>query len=648
MKKTLQNSKINLFIVYFVSIFYLETLFKIYKYGHVFNVGTIYIFSFSMVIAFVCTLLTTMFKEKVNKFIYYILLSLITVLFLVQFVFSGLFSTLFSFASLGLADQAADFINIILDFLLHNFGWLLLFLMPIFISIIIRKKINFSKTTKHKLAINICGIISYYLISLLLLIPGKDDLYSAYSFYFKINDATLAADKLGVITTMRLDLARWITGFEENNIINNELEEEKDESLNAIEYNKLDIDFETLSKTETNKSLKQLAEYFKTTSATEKNEYTGMFKDKNLIFILAEGFNEIAVDKELTPTLYKLTHEGFIFNNFYSPVFLSTTGGEFQAMTGLIPSQQILSSWKKNNKQLLFSLGHVFNNLGYNINAYHNWTYSYYSRQITMPTLGFNNYLACRNGLQNYMNCEVFPTSDVDLMKTTSPMYISDQNKFMTYYITLSGHAEYNFVGNYIAKKNQSLVNHLNYSTPIKAYLATQIELDKSLETLISNLEEAGVLDDTVIALVGDHYPYTIDINTINEISTYKKDGVVEVNKSNFILWNNGMTPVEVNKVGSQIDVLPTLLNLFGIEYDSRLIVGKDILSNSEGLAIFSNRSWVSDKGTYFANTKKFVPKEGNEIPDDYVEKVNNDVANKYTISKLLVDNNYYKYILGK
>ena len=73
----------------------------------------------------------------------------------------------------------------------------------------------------------------------------------------------------------------------------------------------------------------------------------------------------------------------------------------------------------------------------------------------------------------------------------------------------------------------------------------------------------------------------------------------MEVNRSNFILWNSEAKTVEVDKVGSQIDVLPTLLNLFGIEYDSRLIIGKDILSDAPGLAIFSNRSWVSDYGTY-------------------------------------------------
>src|SRR5699024_8448840 len=111
------------------------------------------------------------------------------------------------------------------------------------------------------------------------------------------------------------------------------------------------------------------------------------------------------------------------------------------------------------------------------------------------------------------------------------------------------------------------------------------IELDKMLEKLIEKLEESGELKDTVIALVGDHYPYTLSIDEMNEAATYEKDDTIEVNRSNFILWNSEMKePIIIDKVGSQLDVLPTILNLFGIDYDSRLIVGKDILSDYEGL----------------------------------------------------------------
>ncbi|MDE5888639.1 MAG: LTA synthase family protein, partial [Bacilli bacterium] len=383
---------------------------------------------------------------------------------------------------------------------------------------------------------------------------------------------------------------------------------------------------------------------------TNKSEYTGMFKDKNLIFILAEGFNEIAVDKDRTPTLYKLTNSGFVFNNFYSPVFLSTTGGEFQATTGLIPTQEILKLWKSEKPAISYALGNSFGSIGYRAQSYHNWTYTYYKRQETMKTLGFNNYTGCGNGLEKRMDCNWLPL-DSEMINVTTSDYLNQEGNFVTYYVSVSGHSPYNS-GDNIAKLHYDTVEYLPYSDTVKYYLASQVELDKMLETLIQKLEESGELDDTVIALVGDHYPYTLSTEEMNEAATYTKDGTIEVNRSNFILWNSDMKEkVEVDKVGSQIDVLPTILNLFGIDYDSRLIIGKDILSNYEGLAIFSNRSWVTDYGTYNSSTRKFTIKEGKELSgeteEEYVRRINNRVANNFTISKLIIDNNYYTYILG-
>ena len=344
--------------------------------------------------------------------------------------------------------------------------------------------------------------------------------------------------------------------------------------------------------------------------------------------------------------MYKLTNSGFVFNNFYSPVFLSTTGGEFQASTGLIPTQSILSLWKKNKPKISYALGNSFSKYGYTVNAYHNWTYTYYSRQDTMKTLGFNSYLGIGNGLEKLMDSKWIPR-DVDMINVTTDMYTSE-DKFVTYYITVSGHAPYNFgTGNSTATRYQEYVQDLPYSKPVKAYLATQMELDRALELLIQKLEEKGILKDTVIALVGDHYPYTLSIDQINEVSTYPRDSIVEVNRSNFILWNSEMQePVMVDKVGSQIDVLPTLLNLFGIEYDSRLLIGQDILSDNPGVAIFSNRSWVSDYGTYFSTDKKFVPKDNVEIEENYVSNMNKSVANKFTMSQSFLKYNIYEKLV--
>lgn len=103
------------------------------------------------------------------------------------------------------------------------------------------------------------------------------------------------------------------------------------------------------------------------------------------------------------------------------------------------------------------------------------------------------------------------------------------------------------------------------------------------------------------------------------------------------------MKTIEVDKVGMSIDVLPTVYNLFGIDYDSRLFAGSDILSTRDGLAIFNERSWVSDKGKYYGISNDFISKEG--VKESYIKNINNIMNNKINISKLIVKNNYYNYL---
>ena len=173
-----------------------------------------------------------------------------------------------------------------------------------------------------------------------------------------------------------------------------------------------------------------------------------------------------------------------------------------------------------------------------------------------------------------------------------------------------------------MAYKHRDKVANLNYSTDAKAYIATQIELDKALESLINKLTEKGILDKTVIVLHADHYPYKLSLNDMNSLSTYERDNVVEINHNSLIIWNPNIERKEIDKVCMSIDVIPTIYNLFGIEYDSRLLMGTDILSDSDSLIIFSDRSWITDKGRYNAVSKKFTS-FGDSVSNEYIEKIN-------------------------
>ena len=608
----------------------------------------IYLVIFMIPFVFLLTIISKLFGNTINKIISLLLVFIITVYFEIQYIFFNLFSVPFSFSTISLANQALDFVTIIKEAIMSHLYGFILILLPFILGVIFNKLLDTRKYHKESIISLFVMLIISYLSTYLLLVPFNDNSKYARELYYNIDDQVSLIDKFGMLTYTKVDIKRQLFGFEtklvveENNISTPSIPE------GEIDYgfNELDIDFSKLSSN--NKTINSLNNYMSKQQASNKTKYTGMFKGKNLIFILAEGFNEIAVDKDRTPTLYKMINEGFKFNNFYSPVFLSTTGGEFQATTGLIPTQEILGTWKREQPYIAYGIGNIFSKYNYQVQSYHDWTYTYYKRNKTMETLGFNNYTGCGNGLEKKMNCEWLPF-DSEMVNVTYEDYMKGDKPFATYYVTVSGHSPYE-AGDNVAMVYKEEVADLPYDYQVKYYLAAQMELDKMLETLVNKLEETGHLKDTVIALVGDHYPYTLSIEQMNQVATYEKDDIIEVNKSNFLLWNSEMKePIQVDKVGSQIDVLPTLLNLFGLDYDSRLILGKDILSNSEGIAIFSNRSWMTEYGSYNTATKKYIPKKELEgmTEKEYIRKINNKVANYFSVSKMIIDTNYYTYVLG-
>ena len=182
-------------------------------------------------------------------------------------------------------------------------------------------------------------------------------------------------------------------------------------------------------------------QYFSSLPPTYKNEYTGKYKGYNLILITAESFSPYAIHKDVTPTLYKMANEGYKFTNFYNPIWeVSTLDGEYVACTGLLPKRNIWSFYKSGSNSMPFVMGNQLNKLGYKTMAYHNHTYDYYERQISHPNMGYE-YKGIGNGLEL---SNAWPRSDLEMLEKTIPEYI-DHEPFHTYYMTVSGHMQYNF-----------------------------------------------------------------------------------------------------------------------------------------------------------------------------------------------------------
>lgn len=643
-EKYVEQKKVNIFVYYLVIILFLEIVYKInISENGFFNIGLIYMPLFSIAISFLLTFITRFFKDSVNRVLVWVFTILLCLIFGFQYIFVTLLSVPFSLHSLGLANQAVDFYEIVIKTIFRHILVIILILLPIILLVFARKKVNYGQLDRKSKIKYLLLFATVHIIAILFLFPNKSKVYSPYKIYYNLDMSNTTNSYFGLLTGMRIDIKRVI--FKSDDYIIDVVNSNIVENTTPTEYgyNISDIDFAALRDETNDSTLSQMHNYFANEQPTRQNEYTGIFKDKNLIFIVAEGFSGLAIDKELTPTLYKLSTNSFVFENYYTPTMFSTVGGEMQALLGLLPFQETVNSWPKQQQIFPYAIGNSFQKEGYTAKAYHNWTYTYYNRDKTRPTIGFSDYLGKGNGLEKLMDCSTWPTSDLDLIEAIGDQIIGQDEKMVTYILTVSGHANYNWTGNYISYKNKDLADDLPYSEPVQAYLATQIELDKALELLIAKLEEAGELEDTVIALVADHYPYFFTVDEMNELSSYKRDKV-EIQQNTFILYNSAMPKTVINKTACQIDVLPTLLNLFAIPYDSRLIIGKDILSDTPGLVMFSEYSWITDLGRYDNGT--FTPKEGAEIPEGYVDTMSQIVANKFLISKLIFTKDYYREVL--
>lgn len=425
--------------------------------------------------------------------------------------------------------------------------------------------------------------------------------------------------------------------------------------------NKLDINFKKLAKKEDDKTYKELDTYVASLKPSKQNKYTGLFKGKNLILICAEAFSDAAINKKLTPTLYRLAHNGFYFSDYYQPQWGgSTSTGEFSFVTGLAPLNgvQTMLDIKSNNNY--FTMGNQLQRLDYYSVAYHDGTYTYYDRNKTHKNLGYDKFLAYGNGLEDITGLW---TGDQPLLSKTLDTYI-DKQPFSIYYMTVSGHFPYKHSDSKVKKYEEKVKKVLgnSYKQTTIDYYCYQMELEAGLKSMVKKLEKAGIADDTVICLTADHYPYGLSKSStygnsedyLSDLYGYTPKTPWERDRNACIIWSgcleseNKELACEISDPTYSLDIVPTLSNLFGTEYDSRLLVGRDVFSDTEPLVLWTGYSWVTKEGKYDASTGKYYPNEGYKKDKKYIEKMNQIVANKLKFSKDVVNSDYYRELFGE
>ena len=619
-----------------------------------------------MVLALLCSLL----PAKAGKYTAVGLSLALAVLYMVEYFLRDSFQTFMSLTvvAAGAGGVATDFFGTVVNLLGANWWRIGLILAPIVLYAFLLR----GKRPKMGLSMKLALVtVAVYALTMLVvwMIPGyADGLTTAFDFDSAVRD-------YGLNVALVLDIAQGGgTGFTEipddtepptqdvpepptsggEEGPTEDVTEAPTEPPVVYTPQVLPIDFAALAAAEKNGDVASIHSYVASRTPSMTNDYTGLFEGKNLILITAEAFTGAWLSPELTPTLWRLVHEGIQFTEYYQPLWAAgTTGGEYSNVVGLVPGGG--QCMKEACQQDLFlTIGNQLQALGYSSAAYHNNSYTYYDRHKTHTLLGYDEFIGMGNGMEEGVrNC--WPQSDEEMFDFTIPKHL-DKQPFSLYYMTVSGHSAYSRSGNSMSKKNYDVVKDLDHSEAIKCYIAANLELEYAMASLVRQLEEAGIADDTVVVISSDHYPYGLDESDtwgtdqdyLSELFGRECDSRFVRDRNALVIWSGCIEDADivVDTPTYSLDILPTLSNLFGVPYDSRLLVGRDVFSEEAPLVFWPDHSWKTDKGTYDSSSRKFTPNEGVTVEEGYAKRISAQVSNKLSYSKAIQTQDYFDYVV--
>ena len=666
-RKQKQMSPLLMVACFSFVVLYLEIVFSLSTVGGIFKGGFWYTMLFSIVYGTIGYLLSSIFKnKKINFWVSNIWMIATVVLYIVQFLIYKQFKQFYDINTMtgGAGDALTSYFAELMHLIFIQGGIFIMALMclPFVANLLWGKKVfayNGISWRNRVMSAATGALVHILALMLIMLNPVNGPVYnSEYNFQS-------AVSTFGLTTGLRLDVQHGIAPkdpeFENTDIpvIPEVTDPEStdptgDTTPIQIEYGYNELDLTDKLNGSASSKIKKLNDYVKSLTPSKQNEFTGLFKGKNLIFLTAEAFAAELIDPELTPTLYRLATKGIQFTDYYQPASAGTTGGEYQNVFGRLPTAGGKSFKNTADDYNYYTVGKSVGE-GYYGKAFHNNSYTYYDRNKTHTKIGYSDgFMGYGNGMEEFVQ-KKWPQSDYEMISGTLETYI-DRQPFSVYYMTVSGHSNYGKSGNAMTKRHWDRVQHLPYSDQVKGYFACNLDLEDALAHLVQRLEEKGIADDTVIVLSTDHFPYGLDSDAalgnmpyLSELYGYNVDDYFERDHNRLILWSGcleDMDPIVVDTPTFSLDILPTLYNLFGTEFDSRLMVGRDVFSDAPALVFNSNYDWKTEYGTYYAKNGKFVPNDPNlELPEDYVKTMKAVVKNKRSFCAGILDNDYYKYL---
>ncbi len=602
-------SKINYgYIFMFVSLYLMDISirFAFYKSALFYKPFKLVPNLFSIIWILFFLFLTKFFKKKSGRVIYLTFYIVSLIFFLVHSYYFIYFDTFFDFEVLRLAGEGTSYI---FSVLLNVKWWMIIVsIISIYLTVKGLKSIKHSEKVNYFKVI-ILVILFIFIKGMIPLLLGKvsdyvswDDWRNPRSVYSSYNDSNKSF---------------MVSGLFEYNIRNFYVNYIKDKET-LTEYEK-----------------KVLDKNFKEKIKAKENEYTGIFEGKNLILVQLESVDEFLITKEVMPVTYGLMKNSINFKNHYS----FTSGGgstfnsEFMVNTGYSSAynyHQSAYAFSRNNYD--YSLPNLLRKKGYSSNAFHMNTGEYYSRTINYKAFGYDKYYGLKD-LNEYEKNEY--TLDRELINNKLFYENIFKDKAVSYIITYSAHMPFS--------SDKGVCSLLTDKEALTEYECLKIqagETDYFMKLLLEGLEENNMIDNTVLVVFADHYLYTLEDKEL--LDQFKKTDSNLINHTPFFIWSNGEYKKTVNTLNSQLDILPTLLNLFNINYYENYYIGRDIFSdNYEGLVFFPDGSWWNGK-TYVDSGEYLF---GSKISDEKIHEINDLVMEKMTINDATLKSNYFSNV---
>lgn len=666
MKKYINKNIILNTIINFTFMILIEIIFKIVNFFNLIDISSIRIILGSFIISFIISSIEYFIPKKLHK---YINILFIFVCSFYSWLETGFNNFIGVYMSFGTSSQLGAVIDYIREFVL-SFKWYYYFTMLPFILIILyyifydkkiknKYKINISKNNykvlnktvfvkKILLSFMLLNIISsLYLITVFApFMQNKLQVVKTKELLINPSVPSITVKQYGIVGFGILDVKHYL--FPTNESYEYNIDNEKKHNNNLNKTRKFDdTKWEELINNETNTTLNTLNKYFINNKITDENEYTGLYKDKNLIVIMMESVNDIIINKEDYPNFYKLYSEGWHWENNYSPRNSCSTGNnEMSGMTSLYSIYNTCTANIYKDNTYFESIFNLFNKNNYYTFSAHDYSEHYYYRHIIHSNMGSQKYYGVEELGIAYSSQYKNWASDEDFMKVVNDIINNvDSDKFMTWLTTVSSHQPY-YYSSIEGDKYLSLYDNLDLKIDLKRYKSKLKILDNALGILIDGLTASGKLDDTVIVLFGDHYPYGLSTNTINSVLDYDTGVDYESERVPFVIYNSKMEPKVFKEYTSYVNILPTVANLFGLNYDPRLYMGTDLLSKDyKSLVVFADGSWKNEYAYYNASKSDIEYFTDKTYSIEELQQINNNISNKINMSSLAIKNNYFNYL---